>query len=163
MGRRKSKIKSDWVWKGEPFNPTYKEICERGLYGFVYLIEDIENDKKYIGEKSFHSFSVPKGKINKKKSPSDWEYYESSNKLLNSLIKESNTDKHSKFKFSILALCADKSVMKLSELYWMCVSKALMSDKYYNENARMTIMNSYNDYDERVEQLSIEELNNILS
>ncbi len=153
MAKRKEKIPSNWRWKDKILT---QEDAEE-WYGFVYLIEDLENKKKYVGEKSFWTFTVPKGKVNKKKIPSDWQYYESSNKLLKSLIMESNTEKHSKFKFTILALCKDMSVMKLCEAKWILSLGALMSDKWYNDNVRITVMNTYIDYNERVTELTLSE------
>ena len=144
----KKKIESDWKWKGKIL--TSEEIND--WYGFVYLIEDIESGKKYVGEKSFWSFKVPKGKVNKKKFESDWKTYESSNKKLKDKIKQAKDDKHKKFKFSILALCKDKSVMKLVEAKWILGLGALMSDDWYNDNIRITVMNTYSDYNERVEE-----------
>ena len=94
MAKRRKKIISEWQWENETF--TQEQVGD--WYGFIYLIEDLENGKRYIGEKSFWSFKVPKGKKNKVKSPSDWEYYESSNKRLKELVKDSNEEKPEKFK-----------------------------------------------------------------
>ena len=147
------KLPSNWKWKGE----VLKQEDIEDWYGFIYLIEDLENNKKYIGEKSFWSFKVPKGKSNKKKVPSDWEKYESSNAQLKDLVKESKEYKHDKFKFTILALCKDKSVMKLVEARWILGLGALMSKDYYNANIRITVLNSYDNYNERVEELDMKD------
>jgi len=153
MAKRFKRLLSQWTWKGDVL--TQDDI--KDWYGFIYLIEDIDNNKKYIGEKSFWSFRTPKGKSNKKKYISDWEKYESSNKQLKSLVTESKEYKHDKFKFTILALCADKSVMKLTEAKWILGLGALMSEEYYNDNIRITVMNTYKNYNERVNELDMKE------
>jgi hypothetical protein len=61
-----------WVYNGNPF--TSLDIG--GYYGFVYLIENKLNGKKYIGRKYLWQFRTPKGKKKKVKSESNWkEYY----------------------------------------------------------------------------------------
>ena len=44
-------------------------------YGFVYLIINKTNHKKYIGRKYFWQFRTPRGKKRKVKSESDWKNY----------------------------------------------------------------------------------------
>jgi hypothetical protein len=44
-------------------------------FGFVYLIENKLNGRKYIGRKYFWQFRTPKGKKRKVKSESDWKKY----------------------------------------------------------------------------------------
>lgn len=44
-------------------------------FGFVYLIENLINQRKYIGRKYFWSFRTPKGKKRKIKIESDWKKY----------------------------------------------------------------------------------------
>ncbi len=44
-------------------------------FGFVYLIENKLNGRRYIGRKYFWSFRTPKGKKRKVKSESDWKNY----------------------------------------------------------------------------------------
>ena len=44
-------------------------------YGFVYLIENKLNGRKYIGRKYLWQFRTPKGKKRKVKSESNWKNY----------------------------------------------------------------------------------------
>lgn len=60
-----------WYYKGEPFES--KDIED--YFGFVYLIENKSNGRKYIGRKYLWQFRTPKGKNRKVKSESDWKKY----------------------------------------------------------------------------------------
>ena len=60
-----------WMFKGTAF--LSEDIGD--LFGFVYLITNIQNGRKYIGRKYFWKFRTPKGKKRKVKSESDWKNY----------------------------------------------------------------------------------------
>jgi len=60
-----------WFFEGVPF--LSENIDDN--FGFVYLITNIQNNRKYIGRKYFWSFRTPKGKKRKVKSESDWKKY----------------------------------------------------------------------------------------
>ena len=61
-----------WLYNGNPF--TSNDIEDN--FGFVYLIENKLNGRKYIGRKYLWQFRTPKGKKRKVKSESNWkEYY----------------------------------------------------------------------------------------
>jgi hypothetical protein len=60
-----------WHYDGKVFDSD--DIQD--YFGFVYLIENLLNDRKYIGRKYFWSFRTPKGKKRKVKSESDWKKY----------------------------------------------------------------------------------------
>jgi hypothetical protein len=73
-----------WVYNGKPF--TSDDIQD--FFGFVYLIQNNLNDRKYIGRKYFWQFRTPKGKKRKVKSESDWKkYYGSCPELKEDIIK----------------------------------------------------------------------------
>ena len=58
-------------------------------YGFVYLITNLENNRKYIGKKLFWFSKTKqvKGKKKRIKVPSDWQtYYGSSDELQKDVI-----------------------------------------------------------------------------
>ena len=60
-----------WYFKGSPF--LSKDIDDN--FGFVYLITNTQNNRRYIGRKYFWSFRTPKGKKRKVKQESDWKKY----------------------------------------------------------------------------------------
>ena len=60
-----------WFYEEKPFESDNIE----DNYGFVYLIINKTNHKKYIGRKYFWQFRTPRGKKRKVKSESDWKNY----------------------------------------------------------------------------------------
>lgn len=86
-----------WRYCGEIFETS--DIKDN--FGFVYLIECIENNRKYLGRKYFWSFRKPKGKTRKVKQESDWKKYYGSCPELKEDIKKLGKDK---FKRTILSL-----------------------------------------------------------
>jgi hypothetical protein len=73
-----------WYYNGEVFRS--ENISDN--FGFVYLIKNKINGRKYIGRKYFWSFRKPKGKSRKVKSESDWKkYYGSCPELKEDVIK----------------------------------------------------------------------------
>ena len=60
-----------WQYNGLDF--TGEDI--RDYFGFVYLITNIQNGRKYIGRKYFWSFRKPPGKKRRVKKESDWRKY----------------------------------------------------------------------------------------
>jgi hypothetical protein len=60
-----------WTYDGKIFESS--DIQD--YFGFVYLIQNNINGRRYIGRKYFFSFRTPKGKKRKVKSESDWKNY----------------------------------------------------------------------------------------
>jgi hypothetical protein len=60
-----------WLYNNEPFSSA--DIGE--YFGFVYLIINKSNGRRYIGRKYFFSFRTPRGKKRKVKLESDWKKY----------------------------------------------------------------------------------------
>ena len=60
-----------WIYQGKIFDT--EDI--NGYYGFVYLITNTTNNRKYIGRKYFWSFRKKKGHARRTKQESDWKKY----------------------------------------------------------------------------------------
>lgn len=120
-----------WTYRGQPFDP---ELIEDHV-GFVYVIKDLLNDKRYIGQKLFHfkrTLAPLKGKSRNriKKVESDWRTYHGSNDELNARVMEFGPDH---FKRTILYLCKSKAEMNYFELYeQMNANVLLRPDRFYN-------------------------------
>jgi len=70
----------NWIYN----NKIFTEDLIGDNYGFVYLITNNVNNKKYIGKKFFYSSKTKqvKGKKKKFKVSSDWQTYYGSNEEL---------------------------------------------------------------------------------
>ena len=120
---------SDWIYNGEPFTDTPEEY-----QGFVYLITDTSNNKKYIGKKNFwRPKTLPVTKTRKRKkrtrTDSDWRSYYGSSVNLTEAITQSSPDN---FKREILRLCESKGEMSYYEAKEQFDKNVLLSDEYYN-------------------------------
>ena len=60
-----------WYYDENPFESDNIE----DYFGFVYLIFNKINHRKYVGRKYFWQFRTPRGKKRKVKSESDWKNY----------------------------------------------------------------------------------------
>lgn len=119
--------------------------------GFVYLITNLTNQRKYIGKKlakfsktTYKTVTLKNGSKKKKKIKgkidSDWlEYYGSSielNKDVASLGKEN-------FTREILFFCKSKAECSYIEAREQFARKVLESDEYYNNNIMCRIHGSH--------------------
>ena len=127
-----------WMYNEVPF--TSADIGEH--FGFVYLITNKSNNRKYIGRKYFFSFRTPKGKKRKVKSESDWKnYYGSCPELKEDIIKFGREN----FSRTILSLHKTKGKTNFEEtrqLYGNNVLTEALDDgtpAWYNSN----ILNRY--------------------
>jgi hypothetical protein len=135
-----------WIYK----NDTIEELPEDCI-GFVYLIENLETGRKYIGKKlakfSKTTYRVVKLKNGTKKKKkirskinSDWmDYYGSSielNKDVELLGKE-------QFKREILFYCKSKAECSYVEAREQFIHKVLESDSYYNGQISCRIHGSH--------------------
>ena len=118
-----------WYYQDEIIEEL-PEDCE----GFVYLITNLTNDRKYVGKKlaKFKKVRPPlKGKKNKRRSKveSDWrDYWGSSDNLLAD-VAELGPDK---FKREILYLCPSRGIMSYLEAKEQFDRRVLETDEYYN-------------------------------
>lgn len=119
-----------WYYDGEEF--TSEMIGD--YTGFVYVITDLSNEKKYVGKKLFQSKrKLPplKGKTRKRTKiiESDWMDYFGSSEEVKLLVEEKGT---SNFKREILHLCNTKGEMSYLEAKEQFDRNVLLSDEYYN-------------------------------
>ena len=91
-----------WLYGGVPYEEPFSDH-----YGFVYLITNLTNGKKYIGKKLFwfKKTKTLKGKKKKYLAPSDWKTYFGSSKAL---LQDVELLGQSQFKREILHLCKTK-------------------------------------------------------
>lgn len=102
--------------------------------GFVYVITDLSNDKKYVGKKLFTSkrrLPPLKGKTRKRivLKESDWMDYYGSSDEVKALLEEKGADN---FRRDILHLCESKGVMSYLEAKEQFDRDVLLSEEYYN-------------------------------
>ena len=115
-----------WKYNGEDFTEPQKDI-----EGFVYLITNLTNNKKYIGKKSFWTRRKDKQTGRRKTKESDWKKYFGSCDELNEDVKLIGPDK---FLREILYLCPHKKSMSYYETYEQFERDVLMTNDYYNTN-----------------------------
>jgi len=125
-----------WLYHDSPFEPI--ELDPKKIYGFVYLIENLVNGRKYVGKKLFFfkGFKTVKKKKKRILVESDWKtYYGSSNAL------QKDLDKIGKINFRriILHLCTSKSECSYLEMKEQVERNAILSDKYYNDQIRVRV------------------------
>ena len=118
-----------WTYKGK----EVKEIPD-DIEGFVYIITNLTNNKKYVGKKlaKFKTTKPPlKGKKNKRRGykESDWkDYWGSSDHLLEDV----QTLGENKFTREILYMCPSRGVMSYLEAKEQFDRRVLETDEYYN-------------------------------
>jgi hypothetical protein len=106
-------------------------------FGFVYLIECFETNRRYIGRKYFWSFRKPKGKNRKVKQESDWKNYYGSCPELKEDVKKYGKEK---FKRTILSLHKTIGKTNYEETKQLFVNNVLTESlddgtpAYYNHN-----------------------------
>lgn len=118
-----------WTYKGTPV----EEIPE-GYMGFVYLITNLTNNKRYIGKKlaSFKKSKPPlKGKKNRRRYSveSDWREYWGSSEKLQADVEEIGPEN---FTREILYFCTSKAELSYLEAREQFERKVLETDDYYN-------------------------------
>lgn len=119
-----------WLYNGSEF--TSEMIGD--YTGFVYIITDLSNNKKYVGKKLFQSKrKLPplKGKTRKRTKiiESDWMDYFGSSEEVKLMVEEKGA---ANFKREILHLCNTKGEMSYLEAKEQFDRNVLLSDEYYN-------------------------------
>lgn len=138
-----------WQYNGSDFDEVPK-----GMEGFVYLITNLVNNKKYIGKKHFWTRQKNKKTGRRKTEESDWKSYFSSSDDLKADVKVLGEDK---FLREILYLCPHKKSMSYYETYEQFTRNVLMSEEYYNTNIGGTY---YMTESERIYGLVLKSSNN---
>ena len=118
-----------WTYQGK----IVEQISEEYV-GFVYLITNLTNDKKYIGKKlaQLKVTKKPlKGKKNKRRSTkeSDWRDYWGSSDTLNADVENLGPQN---FTREILYYCTSRGEMSYLEAREQFDRKVLETDEYYN-------------------------------
>jgi hypothetical protein len=127
-----------WLYNNEPFSSD--DIGDN--FGFVYLITNKINSRRYIGRKYFWSFRTPKGKKRKVKSESDWKNYYGSCPELKEDIEQFGRQNFSRI---ILSLHKTKGKTNFEETRQLFVNGVLTESldsggpAFYNSN----ILNRY--------------------
>ena len=118
-----------WTYNGEKI-----EELPDNIEGFVYLITNTTNNRKYIGKKlaKFKKTRPPlKGKKNKRRSKieSDWRDYWGSSDHLIADVEKLGEDK---FTREILYMCESRGLMSYLEAKEQFDRRVLETDDYYN-------------------------------
>ncbi len=119
-----------WFYKGEVFT---SEMIE-DYVGFVYLITDKSNNKKYVGKKlltSKRKLAPLKGKTRKRTivKETDWQKYYGSSEEVKLMVEEKGVDN---FHREILYLCMSKGQLGYLEAKYQFENDVLLRDDYYN-------------------------------
>jgi hypothetical protein len=122
-----------WFYNGKPF-----DSCDiQDYFGFVYLIQNNLNGRKYIGRKYLWQFRTPKGKKRKVKSESDWKNYYGSCPELKEDIEKFGRENFSR---TILSLHKTKGKTNYEETRQLFVNNVLTEaldngePAFYNSN-----------------------------
>jgi len=119
----------NWTYNGDEVTEIPDEY-----EGFVYIITNLTDDRKYIGKKlaKFKTTKPPlKGKKNKRRGykESDWrDYWGSSDKLIADVEKLGEN----KFTREILYFCKSRGEMSYLEAREQFERRVLETDEYYN-------------------------------
>ncbi len=115
-----------WKYNGEDFIKVPNK-----MEGFVYIITNLTNNKKYIGKKHFWTRQKDRKTGRRKTQESDWRNYFGSCDELKEDVKLLGQDK---FLREILYLCPHKKSMSYYETYEQFHRNVLFSNDYYNTN-----------------------------
>lgn len=115
-----------WLYEDKQFENSDE------WYGFIYLIENLKNGRKYIGRKYLTkaAYKTTKGKRKKIRKESDWaDYYGSSPSL------QADVELYGKenFKRIILRLCKSRGECNYFEAKEIFETDAVLDGNYYNQ------------------------------
>jgi len=135
-GRYDNYLYMSWL-----FESQLVEALPEDCVGFVYLITNLTNGRKYIGKKlaRFKTSKPPlKGRKNRRRGSkeSDWREYYGSNDELNEDIKNLGTEN---FKREILFYCYSKAECSYIEAREQFSRQVLESTEYYNGHIQVRV------------------------
>jgi len=122
-----------WIYQGKIFDT--EDI--NGYYGFVYLITNTTNNRKYIGRKYFWSFRKKKGHARRTKQESDWKKYYGSCPELKEEIKTTGKEYFKREMLSIHTTLGKCNYEETRQLFVNNVLTESLDDgtpAYYNSN-----------------------------
>lgn len=129
-----------WLYNGKEISDDEIE----GYSSFVYIITNLENNKRYIGKKIFTSIrrKKVKGKTRRKKveKESDWKSYFGSNKSLQADVERLGQDG---FKREILRFCKTRGTASYWEAWHIMTENAITRDDFYNESLQVRVHKSH--------------------
>lgn len=107
-----------WEWDGEP-------LGRKGYTGFIYVIQDVVNEKLYLGKKQY----VGAGKLNKGVD-SNWRWYISSSKELSESVKANGKEG---FRYIAIEEYKSKGALSYAETWSLLhVQTPVYRNKWYN-------------------------------
>ena len=120
---------SQWTYQGKPVDSIPDEY-----EGFVYLITNLTNGRKYIGKKlaKFKTSKPPlKGRKNRRRGyrESDWQDYWGSSDKLQADVEALGTENFSR---EILYFCTSRAEMSYLEAKEQFDRRVLETEEYYN-------------------------------
>ena len=127
------------------FESNEIEALPEDCVGFVYLITNLANNRKYIGKKlaRFKTSKPPlKGRKNRRRGTkeSDWREYYGSNDELNKDIEQLGTEN---FQREILYYCNSKAECSYIEAREQFRHKVLETPQYYNGHIQVRVHGSH--------------------
>ena len=127
------------------FESNEIEALPEDCVGFVYLITNLTNNRKYIGKKlaRFKTSKPPlKGRKNRRRGTkeSDWREYYGSNDELNKDIEQLGTEN---FQREILYYCKSKAECSYIEAREQFRHKVLETPQYYNGHIQVRVHGSH--------------------
>lgn len=116
-----------WLLDGSPFD----DRLAKKYAGFVYLITNLIDGRKYLGRKYFHSIRKVKGKSRRQRFESNWVDYWGSSDEVKDEIKKHGVDN---FRREILSLHKTEGDCNFEEVRQQFLHNVLEDDLYYNTN-----------------------------